>query len=301
MTTTATRPQTAALICNTKSRQGQTLFEEAQRLLERAGLRLALQAPVKEPAQVTVEVEKAVGAGIPLVVVGGGDGTLACVSKSFVGSESVLGALPLGTGNSFARSLGIPLDLPGAIDVIVNGRIDRVDLGVVGAVHFVNEASIGLSAEVAEETPSLLKRLSGPLAYLLTGARKTVSHDPFICKLIMPERTVEAPTHQIIVMNGSVFGTTEMDPTASAQDGIFHVFIMRGADRSQIAKMWGAFLAGKPTEPIDAEIFKTAELRIETVPTQKIDVDGELLAQTPAEFKVLPRAIRMMLPRGVVA
>ena len=138
MTTTASAPRTAALICNTKSRRGQTLFEEAQRRLHEAGIILSVRAGVQAGSDVPIQVEKAVKSGTPLVIVGGGDGTLASVSKSFIGSESILGALPLGTGNSFARSLGIPLELPGAIDVILNGRVERVDLGLVNGVYFAD-------------------------------------------------------------------------------------------------------------------------------------------------------------------
>ena len=301
MATTATRPRSAALICNTKSRRGQALFEEAGRRLRAAGVDLTREAGVKEAADVPREVERSVQSGVPLIVVGGGDGTLAGVSKSFIGRASVLGVLPLGTGNSFARSVGIPLELPAAIDIVLNGQPGSVDLGLVNGVHFVNMASIGLSAEVAKETPHLLKRLTGPLAYLLTGASRTMSHAPYTCTLITPERRIECETHQCIILNGSVFGTTEMDPAASAQDGVFHVYIMRGASRAQIGKMWTAFLAGKPNEPPDAEIFTASSVRIETTPAQKIDVDGEILAETPADFAIVPRALRMMLPASAGA
>src|SRR3546814_2461195 len=69
--------------------------------------------------------------------------------------------LPLGTANSFARTLGIPLDLPGAVDVIANGRRARIDLGAINNDYFANVAAIGLPSLVGSTIPDGLKRVLG--------------------------------------------------------------------------------------------------------------------------------------------
>jgi diacylglycerol kinase-like protein len=97
-------------------------------------------------------IQVAIARGNKLIVVGGGDGTLSAIVDYFAYQNVVVGLLPLGTGNSFARSLGIPLSLEGAIEGITNGKVVDIDLGKVDGDYFANVASIGFSAEVARKT-----------------------------------------------------------------------------------------------------------------------------------------------------
>src|SRR3546814_20002025 len=85
-----------------------------------------------------------------MVIVGGGDGSISGAVDSFIGCDCVFALLPLGTANSFARTLGIPVDLDGAIDVIATGRRARIDLGAIDGDYFANVAAIGM--------PSLIGR-----------------------------------------------------------------------------------------------------------------------------------------------
>lgn len=292
---TTLKSRRAALICNTTSRQGRDQFEHACRLLGERGIEVVASHPVEDGAQLPGLVEAAVAEGLPLVIVGGGDGTMAGVSRFFAHRETVLGVLPLGTGNSFARSMHLPLDIEGAVEVIAAGKVATVDLGMVNGRHFVNQASIGLSADVAHDTPGPLKRVLGPLAYLVTGAGETMTHEPFCATLTTPERELRVETHQIVIANGGVFGTTQIAPGASSGDGVLHVYTMKGRDRSQIAKMWGAFLAGTPTELNDAEYFTARDVQVTTGTPLQIDVDGELVETTPGRFSVDRQALRMMV------
>ena len=86
-------------------------------------MRMSSMTRVMEP------VVKAAIAKAPMVIIGGGDGTLSSDVDHFVGKDTVFAVLPLGTANSFARTLGLPLDIDGAIDVIAHGRRKRIDLG----------------------------------------------------------------------------------------------------------------------------------------------------------------------------
>ena len=100
-------------------------------------------------------------------IVGGGDGSLSGAVDDVVNTDCVFALLPLGTANSFARTLGIPLELDGAIDVIANGQRRRIDLGVIDGDYFVNSAAIGLSPMIGDSVPHRLKKFLGRLGYLL--------------------------------------------------------------------------------------------------------------------------------------
>ena len=97
-----------------------------------------------------------------LLIVGGGDGSICEAARRLAYLDMALGILPLGTTNNFARTLGLPLNLAGATDVLAAGKVADVDLGRVGDDFFANLVSAGLSAYVAANVPHQLKRLARP-------------------------------------------------------------------------------------------------------------------------------------------
>jgi diacylglycerol kinase family enzyme len=152
------RLREAVLVVNTASRHGERSFSAARAGLEKHGIRVVESYPVRTPSQLPKIVESAIRAGHRLVVVGGGDGTLSSVVGAFAYADAVLGVLPLGTGNSFAQTLTVPGRLDAALDVIANGKVVDVDLGIVNGAYFANVVTIGLSADVARRRRSAMRR-----------------------------------------------------------------------------------------------------------------------------------------------
>ena len=103
----------------------------------------------------------------PMVILGGGDGSLSTSVDLFLGKDTVFAFVPLGTANSFAGTLGIPKDIDSAIAVIASGIRKRIDLGRIDGEFFVNAAAIGLSPMIAKTVPHKLKRYLGMVGYLL--------------------------------------------------------------------------------------------------------------------------------------
>ena len=136
-------------------------------------------------------VIKAAIARAPMVIVGGGDGTLSSVVDHFVGKDTVFAVLPIGTANSFARTLGVPLDMDGATDVIAYGRRKRIDLGIIDGDYFANAAALGLSPLIADTVPAGLKRYLGIFGYLIGQDSESVNHDLLDAALagVRPELT----------------------------------------------------------------------------------------------------------------
>src|SRR5205085_2105269 len=159
-------PKQAILIVNAKSRQGADAFDAACDGLRKAGIELIDAKAIKDPRRSSGAVKKAIKAA-PMVILGGGDGSLSANIDYFIGSDTVFAFLPLGTANSFARTLGTPLDLDGAIEAIAKGEVRTIDLGCIDGDHFLNNAAIGLAPVIAESVPHGLKRSLGRLGYLL--------------------------------------------------------------------------------------------------------------------------------------
>jgi diacylglycerol kinase family enzyme len=149
----------AALVVNTRSRRGAAYYSEAKSQLTRLGLILDADFSVRNPTKLIGIVGEAVDQGHKFIIVGGGDGTIGSVVDHFAYTRVLFGVLPLGTANSFARTLGIPLDLGGAIDVLINGKVADVDLGKINEdYYFANGSSIGMPAVVGKATHRISSR-----------------------------------------------------------------------------------------------------------------------------------------------
>jgi hypothetical protein len=172
-----------ALVVNVRSRRGRRHYPAVCRQLSVAGFDLLDLHPVADPRHLPDALAAAADSGADLVVVGGGDGTLSEATHQLAHRDVCLGVLPLGTTNNFARSLGLPLHLPGALRILVEGKVADVDLGHVAGRHFANLTSLGLSVQVAEHVPHQLKRILGRAAYPLTALALLPGHRPFTARL----------------------------------------------------------------------------------------------------------------------
>ncbi|TAK29759.1 MAG: YegS/Rv2252/BmrU family lipid kinase [Chloroflexota bacterium] len=288
--------RSAVLVVNTHSRRGEQLFFAAMDELAKRGVHVAASYPVRDPARLSEAVREGIERGHALVIVGGGDGTISSIVDYFAYRDVVLGILPLGTGNSFARTLGIPLSLNGALDVIVNGKVVDIDLGKVNDDYFANVASLGFSADIARQTPRSLKRYLGVVAYVLVGVWNLLERQAFRCRLELDGETHVLRTHQIIIANGSFFGVTKLAPDAQVNNRQFIVFTMDTVSRWQMAKLWVAFWLGRHRAFSEARYFATREVTIDAVPPQYIDVDGETTTRTPVRITLAAEALKVLAP-----
>src|SRR5688572_13943826 len=178
--------------------------------LEAAGLNLISAHAVRDPSKLDDIVRKAVSDGAPMVIVGGGDGSLSSAVDDLVDKECVFALLPLGTANSFARTLGIPLDLDGAIETIVSGRLHRIDLGVIDGDYFVNSAAIGLAPMVGDSIPPRLKKYLGRFGYLLWAVRCLARFRPFELTIETGGEVRVLPAVEVRIANGRFHGGVEV-------------------------------------------------------------------------------------------
>ena len=133
----------AVLIVNTRARSGASAYEQARQLLARRGFTLDASFPVQDPARIPKLVTDALAEGHSFVMIGGGDGTIGAAVNVLAGKDATCGLLPLGTANSFARSLDLPLDLDAAVEVLATGRTKEVDLGKINDRYFTTAVAIG--------------------------------------------------------------------------------------------------------------------------------------------------------------
>jgi diacylglycerol kinase (ATP) len=297
---TAIRQQRrAALVINTRSRRGRRLYPAVRARLQAAGFDLLEAFPVGQGGGLDASLAAAMDLQPDLLIVGGGDGTVAEAARRLAYRDLALGVLPLGTTNNFARTLGIPLNLAGAIGVLAGGKVADVDLGRAGEAIFANLVSTGLSAQVAVNVPHHLKRLLGRAAYPATALAGLPRHHPFHATISADGRDYALDTHQLNIANGSFHAGRPITGDASADNRLLLVYPLGGPRRHTLigATLRHAILGARRTlnEPA---FLAVSDLWLHTDPPLPLDVDGEIRGRTPVRITLAPNALRVMVAPG---
>ena len=293
----AARP--IALIINTNSRRGHDEFELAQKALRDAGLDIEAHAveDEKESARlIALEIE----AGAKIVVVGGGDGTLSDAASHLIHTDVALAVLPMGTGNTFARSLGLPLDLVEAAKTIAAQHIEKIDVGKVNDQIFLNSVALGLTTDIAQALTKDIKKKLGLLAWPVVGIRVIAKHRALVLKVSSQEKSFAVRTHQLLIVNGRyVAGPIAAAPDASVQDHAFDVFVLGGAHKGTLLRATWNWLTHRHLFSPENRYFTTKKLRVESQRCHvQANVDGDINDQTPLDLEILPSALRVVVPWG---
>ncbi len=290
----------AVLVVVAGARRGERLFLAARQLIEARGIRLVGEYLVDGPAEALERVRNAVYNDIPLVIVGGGDGTIRAVLPAVARQKVVLGILPLGTANNFARSVGVPMDLVGAVDAIASGRSTAVDLGVINGEFFANNLSIGYSREIVSATPHGVKRWLGALGYVFYEAGYILRQRLFCCTVTIGRDSTRFLTRHIMAVNGTHYGTRPIAPDARLDDGLLDLFALASLSRYQGIRFWVRFILGRHLHDPELRRFRAARATIMADPPRPVMIDGERGPTTPVEVSVAPGALLVMAPREPV-
>jgi diacylglycerol kinase (ATP) len=245
----------------------------------------------------------AIGKGRETIIAAGGDGTLNEVINGIgenLGAARV-GLLPLGTGNDFARSLSLPVDLEAAIDVILAGETRAVDLVRVTSDdvrYFVNVSAGGFSGLVDEKLTPEMKKTWGPLAYLRSAAAALPELRAYRTTLAFDNaESLMLELYNVVVANGRyVAGGMLIAPEASIDDGLLDVVLIPKRPAPELALVVAQIALGTHLSS-DAVIHRrAAKLTVNSKPGMWFNVDGELVGNEPATFEVVPRALRFIAP-----
>lgn len=291
----AATPRRALLIVNESSRQGRSYAQAAEDLLTQGGLDVLRQFCVSAD-ELGVLIRR-YGPDVDCIVLGGGDGTFNMAAAALMDVQRPLGLLPLGTGNDLARTLGIPLDLPGAVAVILAGKAHAIDLGEVNGRPFFNVASLGLSARLTRNLTGDVKRRWGSLGYAIALFRALLRARPFSAIIRANGHVHRVRTLQIAVGNGRYYGagmTVEED--ARIDDGTLDLYSLEFDHPWRLLLIYPAFRKGKQGVWKQVRTLKTDRVEIRTRKPRSINTDGEITTKTPAIFTVRRGAVQVIVP-----
>jgi YegS/Rv2252/BmrU family lipid kinase len=302
-------------VVNTRSRSGREAIERARAALAERGVLLQDCHVMSRPERLRSVLEKSVNSGVRRILVGGGDGTVSCAVSHLLGRDITLGVLPLGTGNDFARSLGIPDTVEAACDVIAQGYTARVDVGLANGRPFLNAASLGLATGIAKRLTKRLKQRAGKLAYPVAAAAEIRDLKTFHLRLQADTDMLELDALQLVVGNGHYHGAGNVvTPDAALDDRRLHVYAIAAPsvaagregtglgllqDVATLARIALGLRSGEHVEHPAVITLRTSRLYVETDPVQEVNADGELAGHTPLRFEVAPAALRVYAPAPV--
>jgi YegS/Rv2252/BmrU family lipid kinase len=293
-----TLPKQAILVVNAGSRRGADLFAEARDKLTAAGVELLDAKKCKTARSMETAVKSALKKA-PMVIVGGGDGSLSSVVDFFIGTDVVFAFLPLGTANSFARTVGIPLDLDGAVNVIATGVPRRIDVGCINGDYFLNAAAMGLAPRVAETVPHGLKRKLGRLGYLVWASWSAANFRAFRVKLEDGKHSWRMWATEVRIANGRYHGGIELIENADLESGEIVVQVVAG--RSVLKLGWSYFASVTKLKARRQTVreFVAREFVLSTKPRMRVSIDGEVAEETPLHISALPDAVTIAVPREI--
>lgn len=297
------------LLVNTHARAGQQSFDLAQKELRHCGVQLEDAKAVREHDALTDCVDDAVKAGARLIMVGGGDGTVSAVAGRLAGKNVALGVLPLGTGNDFARGLGIPVQLRQACSLVTHGKLTPVDVGLANGRVFLNAVSLGLPVQLAQRLDPDLKKRYGKLAYPVAALSALRALKPFHVRIHTREHQFEGAVLQVVVGNGRFHGAGQViAPKATLDDRRLDAYAVLAHEGNEaprhrhlkdillLARVGWMGRRGKHVQHPRVLYFRTQEVRLTTQQDQSLNVDGELWGQAPVTFQVGASALQVLVP-----
>ena len=280
----------------------------AQADAEKEGLAVAAAKAGLEVVEFGEELELSAfiaakrNAGTKLFVAAGGDGSLLAVGQALVGTGAVLGVIPLGSLNHFARDLKIPLTWSDALEVAMSGRVRVVDVGKVNDRYFLNNVFLGIYAKISEGRERYRSEMGKWRAYF-ESVKLALRHFPDVeLELESAEGSERVRTQMFTVSVGlddlSTFGL--LAPRMALKAGTLHVYWLPFLTRRAFVLATARYVLGLAPTFGDFRSLASTRLRLHS-PRRRIHVvmDGELVwLRPPIEFAIVPSALRVMTPES---
>jgi YegS/Rv2252/BmrU family lipid kinase len=292
-------PRELVFLANANARRGKRGAFETKDALEDAGIAVKRLQITRRPRDFEEALAREIALGTPLVAVGGGDGTQRTAAERIAGTGTTMAVVPLGTGNAWARDLGMPL-APGQIArAIATSESRAIDLGVANGRGFVNVATIGLTALIVRNLPKGIKGAFGRLAYLPAVLKSVREVTPF---RVTVETDVERFEGDALLFVAAV-GRTHAGPfpvTRAAQndDGLLSLYVLHDTNGLGLLKFGVALLTGRHTSLKEVWTCEATTARVKTNKPRRAIVDGEPLGTSPLQLGIRPGALKVLVPKS---
>jgi diacylglycerol kinase (ATP) len=230
-----------------------------------------------------------------LIVAVGGDGTVNEVASALVGTNTVLGIIPFGSGNGLSRFLGISMNASKAIKALNTGRIEIIDSGSLDGHPFFNMAGMGFDAHIAEVFSHGKKR--GFFTYLVSSIQEISKYKAQTYHIEIDGKAYEREAFMLSFANSSQYGNNaHISPHASVQDGLLDVCVIKQFPKWRLLEM-GIRMILKATESTGyVEIIRGRQIKVKRPEPGAVHLDGEPhMMGADTEIKLAPGSIRVVV------
>jgi diacylglycerol kinase (ATP) len=240
--------------------------------------------------------------GVDLVIAAGGDGTVSRVANGLRGTNVPLGILPVGTGNILARGLMLPLGMEAAIRLLA-GEHDLMELDVlaIGEQWHVLNVSVGLTSHAVRTIVQEHKRRFGVLAYLF-AALQWFGWQPRRFEMTVDGNDFRVRASEILISNGEVLRdlSIPVGPPSTFCDGKLETYIVKARSAlDYMTVVWNMLFRRGELKSGLRHIPVRSMIRIDSGGTKlPVQADGDPIGMTPVEVRIVPKAIRVIVPKG---
>jgi YegS/Rv2252/BmrU family lipid kinase len=272
---------------------------EIQSLFEQHGRTVRLER-VREPGDLPSRARQA-AAREHVLVAAGGDGTVNAVAQIAVESGATFGVLPMGTLNHFAKDLGVPPDLDGAVKTIVSGHTVKVDVGELNGRIFVNNSSVGLYPRMVWERDAEQRRGRGKwTAFGIAMLRTWRSYRTLTAHLVVDGKSTVVRTPFVFVGNNQYTAEGfQLGGRSRLDAGHLSIFLAPECGRFEILSLPVRALTGRLTASAPFAGFQADRITVD-IGRRRVSVsfDGELTTlSSPLTYRVRARALDVLVPR----
>ena len=261
------------------------------------------------PGEATELARQAAEQELDAVFVVGGDGTINEIINGLAGSAVALGVLPGGTGNVWAKEMGLPTRSPlhlsplvESVRALVPGATRRIDLGKANGRFFLQWGGIGLDAEVtyAMEPRTRRQRRLGALAYIVAGLTAAANMAGTRTRIWIDEELIYRRTILIVISNSQLYGgKVRIATDARLDDGMLDLNVFAGTGFGSSIRAALGVITGLHIHDPRHSFYRGSTIRVETEKPMATHLDGEPFGTTPLECEVVPRALSVLIPHGI--
>jgi YegS/Rv2252/BmrU family lipid kinase len=282
--------------------KGAVRWAEAERILKDANAVYGVRYTEFRGHATQLATELAARGDTISVVAIGGDGTVNEVACGLAGGVIPMGCIPSGSGNDYARSVGIPKDVKGALRRILEGKTRTIDAARLNGRGFIISSGIGFDGEVARVTNEAfykrwLNRMRlGSLSYVITVLRLLVSYKTSAVTIQIDDKTFSYPSVWLIAIANMPYygGGMKICPDAKFDDGQFQLCIVDGITRLELLMFFPRVFQGTHISHPAVHLLTGSQLSIRSERPLSIHADGEWAGTTPAVIDWVPEGLNIL-------
>ena len=277
--------------------KGRRLFPVIrQKLLDR---KMSFHLQFADSAEhVTQLCRQAQREGYNFIISCGGDGTHHRALQAMVGSRFILGFMPLGTGNDFPANLGIREDLDFTCDLLLKGKIRKIDvIQVDSGEYLAGVGGIGFDSEVNAMANRIRRFVGGRGAYLFPVLLKTLTYRPKEISLQADNERRQGNILMVAFGNIKSYGKgMQITPLAEPDDGLLDICWIDPVNAFRLLRFFPKVFSGEHLEMPEVHYYRSTNVRVESLDAMDLYGDGEFICKTPFTLHVVPQALRVLVP-----